>query len=65
MRTLRVFLRGGGSFDIDRVSTWKTKRNDSTQALTEFQWETVPRTGVRSKRVAYLRIDAIDAIVEV
>lgn len=64
MKTLRVFLRGGGSFDIDRVSTWETKRNNSTQTLTEFQWETVTRYGGRSKRVAYLRVDAIDAIVE-
>lgn len=58
MSTVRTFLRGGGHFDMtaDKVIT---KRDRVTNALTAVEW-----TDVTSGRPLYLRIDAVDAVVE-
>lgn len=58
MSAVRIFLRGGAHFDL--AAEWvSTRRDRATNALTKVEW-TDPASG----RPLYLRIDAVDAIVE-
>ncbi|MEU6674805.1 hypothetical protein [Streptomyces sp. NPDC046925] len=58
MSTVRIFLRGGGHFDLTAEDI-ETRRDRSSNALTRVSW-----TSSTSGRPMYLRLEGVDAIVE-
>jgi len=54
---LRVHLRGGQTIEMV-VSDWGLRKNSVEGELTELRW-----TAVDGKRVPFIRLDAVDAVV--
>lgn len=57
MELLRVHLRGGQTIEMV-VSDWGLRKNNLEGELSELRW-----TAVDGKRMPFVRLDAVDAVV--